>query len=296
MIRIQVTRQALLAAIQQKKPNWLGRAQTRTAAYVAAQDYTGGSEFWGEIKQVYIDLQHEKCAYCETKMPGSQLSVKSHEVEHFRPKSSVEAWPDVRREHWRGLAFGLATGTAHARGYYALAYHPFNYAIACTRCNSTLKSNYFPVRAARDVTLADPSQGWHEKPHLVYPLSDLDDDPESLITFDGVLAQAAHARGIKRQRALVTIAFFQLNHEDLTQRRARMLWPLWVLLETRATARGALRADADDGIRLACDPGSDASACMRAFCALHATNRPRAEQYAREARKHLPTPAAPPTH
>lgn len=295
MIRIEVQRQVLLDAIQATKPNWIERARQRTAQYVTDQDYTGGSEFWGEIKQVYIDLHFEKCAYCETKLQGAELASKVHEVEHFRPKGSVKAWPDPSREYWRNLGFGFPTGAANAKGYYALAYHPFNYAIACTRCNSTLKSNYFPVMGSRQVALQDPSQGWSEQPLLVYPLSDLDDDPESLITFDGVVAQAAAPAGPARHRALATIAFFQLNHEDLTQRRARLLWPLRNILRARQAATDpADRADFDDQIRMACGADWEFTACSRAFCRLYETDRAKAEAYAQAARQVLPKPAAAP--
>lgn len=297
MIRIQVQRQALLDAIHAARPSWVARAQQRTTQYVVDQDYTGGSEFWGEIKDGYIDRQFEKCAYCETKLQGKVLASKVHEVEHFRPKASVKAWPDPARDYWRDLDFDFPTGAANAKGYYALAYHPFNYAIACTRCNSTLKSNHFPVAGPRNVALTDPSQGWSEQPLLVYPLSDLDDDPEQLITFDGALAQAAAAAGPARDRALASIAFFQLNHEDLTQRRARLLWPLWVLLESRRQAPSeALRELQDDAIALARHASMEFAACTRAFCRLHETDRAKAGTYAAAARQLLPAPvAAPPS-
>lgn len=293
MIRIQVQRQALLDAIHAARPNWVERARQRTSQYIADQDYSGGSEFWGEIKNVYIDRQFEKCAYCETKLQGKALASKVHEVEHFRPKSSVKAWPDLSRAYWRDLGLGFPTGAAHSKGYYALAYHPFNYAIACTRCNSTLKSNYFPVSGPRNVALADPSQGWSEQPLLVYPLSDLDDDPENLITFDGALAQATATGGPARDRALASIAFFQLNHEDLAQRRARLLWPLWVLLESRRQAPNEeLRKLQDDAIALARLASMEFAACTRAFCRLHEADRAKAATYAAAARQLLPAPGA----
>lgn len=285
MIRYPVGRQELLDRINALRPQWIANARARTDAYAAAQDYTGGTDFWGEIKQIYIDLQHEKCAYCETKLQGSALASKVHEVEHFRPKSSVKDWPNRNQAYWRDFPSGIATGAADPKGYYLLAYHPFNYAIACTRCNSTLKSNYFPVRGARDVGIADPSLTAGEDALLLYPMADIDTDPALLITFDGVLAVPRQAAGADHERALTTIWFFQLNHEDLTTRRAEMLAPLWSALEHRRLADDAGdRQDADDTIRLTCDATGQFSACMKAFCELYVANRARAREKANEAR------------
>ena len=112
-------------------------------------------------------------------------------------------------------------GRPSTRGYYLLAYHPLNYVIACTRCNSTLKADYFPVRGRRRTRASTPQSARSEDPLLVYPLGTLDTDPARIIRFDGVLAVPRRKRGRDHERARVTIEFFQLNHQDLTSRRAR---------------------------------------------------------------------------
>lgn len=281
MIRIEVDRQQLLDDIAQRKDTWIARAKIRTDQYILDQDYTGGSEFWGEIKGAYIDRQFEKCAYCETKLAGKAFASKVHEVEHYRPKSSVKAWPDPALEYLKDFVPPCPTGSASTKGYFALAYHPFNYVIACTRCNSTLKSNYFPIASQRQVSLVDPSLGDGEQPLLIYPLSDLDTNPASLITFDGVLAQPVMASGPGRARALVTIAFFQLNHEDLTSRRASLLPHLFVALETRrADPASSLGKLADKAIRLACSPRAEFSRCSQAFVDQYDADRTHAEALA----------------
>ncbi len=85
MIRYPIASEDLLALINARNATWISRAEARTKDYAATGDYTGGTEFWGQIKQVYITLQHEKCAYCETKLQGAMLASKVHEVEHYRP-------------------------------------------------------------------------------------------------------------------------------------------------------------------------------------------------------------------
>lgn len=286
MIRIQVTPKRLIELINAEDAGWIKAAKERTRQYKAARKYTGGPDFWGRIKRVYIQLQHEKCAYCETKLQGSELASKVHEVEHFRPKSSIKAWPDRKRSYWKDFPAGITTGAADPKGYYLLAYHPFNYAIACTRCNSTLKSNYFPIRGKRKVTLADPSQDAAEDCLLVYPLSTIADNPKTLITFDGVLAVPCHPSGKKNERAVATIWFFQLNHEDLTTRRAEMLVPLWNMLEhLRKITDADERKATEDFIAQTCGARGQFSACMSAFRALYEQDRKRARAKFTEALK-----------
>lgn len=286
MIRYAIEREELIQRIDTLNSAWLEKAKQRTEQYVQAQDYADGTEFWGQIKKVYIDLQHEKCAYCETKLQGAEYASKVHEVEHFRPKSSVKSWPDPKKKAWSDFPTHITTGSASDQGYYALAYHPFNYAIACTRCNSTLKSNYFPLRGTRQVTLIDPSLGQAEDALLVYPVSDIDTDPAQLIAFDGVLAVPRDPAGANHERALSTIYFFDLNHQDLTTRRAEMLGLLWGALESQRLASDEPdREFARETIDMVCSDAGQFSACMKAFKALYQDNRPKAREKALHARQ-----------
>lgn len=272
MVRYPVDPQHLIDLINAEKPSWIGRAHARTQVYAQARDYTGGAEFWGEIKNVYIRLQHEKCAYCETKLQGATLASKVHEVEHFRPKKGIKAWPAPSLTYLADFQAPCAMGAASATGYYRLAYHPFNYAIACTRCNSTLKSNYFPVRGTRQVHAADPVQMSGESVLLVYPLSTIDEDPADLIAFDGIVAVPRQGDGPGFERAVTTIAFFQLNHQDLTTRRAPLLSQLWLQMESLAHAAPGLRRQLSASIDAACSPTREFSACMSSFRALYAAD------------------------
>lgn len=286
MIRYPIAREELIQRIGALNPDWLAKAWERTAQYVQAQDYTGGTEFWGLIKKVYIELQHEKCAYCETKLQGADYASKVHEIEHFRPKSSVKAWPDRKKPAWSAFPTTISTGTASNKGYYQLAYHPFNYAIACTRCNSTLKSNFFPLRGTRDESLSAPWLGQAEDALLVYPVSDIDVDPAELIRFDGVLAVPRLTTGVNHERALTTIWFFDLNHQDLTSRRAEMIGLLWAALESeRLSDDPSDQQFAKDTIDMVCNEAGQFSACMNAFQALYLEDRATARAKAIQARR-----------
>ncbi|KJZ38202.1 hypothetical protein LOY55_06415 [Pseudomonas sp. B21-040] len=281
MIRYPISEAELIALINGKKPNWLGRAQQRTQHYVDAGGYTDDSDFWGEIKQVYITLQHEKCAYCETKLQGAVLASKVHEVEHYRPKSEVKTWPNHNVEHWKKFKPAWTTGAGSKVGYYKLAYHHLNYAIACTRCNSTLKSSYFPIRGNRDTQNGDPADMQDESALLLYPVSMTDaDDPQDIITFNGVLAVPKHNSGPAYERAVTNIEFFQLNHEDLTSRRAEEIRTCWLALQMSRNVPQDKQMY-DDTIALMCSPESAFSSCVSAFFLLSQTDYPVAETMAR---------------
>lgn len=281
MIRYPVSEAELVARINKQNKNWLTNANKRTLKYIADGEYTGGSEFWGQIKKVYIDLQHEKCAYCETKLQGAALASKVHEVEHYRPKSSIKAWPNRSIDYWKDFNHPWKTGEASDKAYYRLAYHYLNYAIACTRCNSTLKSNYFPVRGPRDLTSGDPNTMQGESALLLYPVSSVDpDDPEHIITFDGVLAVPVSKEGPGYERAVTTIEFFQLNHQDLTSRRADHICGLWAFLSLLATAP-ELKKTTEKTIQKLCSPQNEFSACLNAYRRLYQTDQAKADDIAK---------------
>ena len=280
MIRYSISEAELVARINKQSKNWIARARERTQAYVEAGDFTDGSDFWGLIKQVYIDLQHEKCAYCETKLQGAALASKVHEVEHYRPKSSIKAWPNRKVEYWKDFNYPWATGKASSKGYYRLVYHPLNYAIACTRCNSTLKSNYFPVRGRRDFDSESPTTMQGESALLLYPVSSVDpDDPERIITFDGVLAIPVSKEGPAYERAITNIEFFQLNHQDLTSRRAECIRDLWIAL-TMASSTPKHKKVAEKAVESLCSTQSQFSACANAYRRLFQSDRAKADAMA----------------
>lgn len=288
MIRYDIDPAELIARINRLKPKWIDKACARKDAYAAAKKYVGGPEFWGEIKSVYIDLQHEKCAYCEMKLAGRTYGSKVHEVEHFRPKSRVRAWPGTIGR-LKGYVAPCPTGAASDSGYYLLAYNPFNFAIACTRCNSSLKSDYFPVKGKRLGSEEDVGKLDAEQALLIYPISTIDKDPEELITFDGVMAVPKHKQGSDYERARVTIDFFDLNHQDLTTRRAEIIGPLHMALRYRVlvNALADIRAF-DDHIASYVSAQSGFSSCARAFLALYGADHVRATQLGQEAEKMRP--------
>jgi hypothetical protein len=280
MIRYTVSLVELEAAVDAAAPTWRTRAAERIAQFKQQGAYDEASSIWSEVKSVYMTLQHSKCAYCERKLEGPPFGDIEHDVEHYRPKSSVKKWPP---KTWppkkigagQTLTYGFAVGEAWDEGYYLLAYHLQNYATACKVCNSVLKSNYFPVYGPRGPQQASPADLVQESPLLIYPLGDLDDDPEDLIAFDGLVPVPVHSDGLKSYRARVTIDFFVLERrEHLREERAVQIRTLWLALrELERAVDEAERAPLRRLIERIQGPRSPHSSCAKAFYRLYVQDR-----------------------
>ena len=246
MIRYDTTAKKLRDSIEVHKPGWLKRASDRTKTFKSAGRYNESSTIWSEIKPVYMRLQHYKCAYCEKELEGEERGKGEHDVEHFRPKSSVTKWhPKAIRD--AGIPITPPMAGNKDPGYHLLPYHLLNYTTACRSCNSTLKGDKFPIAGKRDPGGSSPASLKSERAYLIYPIGRIDDDPAKLIRFYGVSPQAAVASGHKHHRALVTIAFFELddpvNRKTLFKQRARIIRALYRFLNNHRLKGGGFIYD-----------------------------------------------------
>ena len=261
MIRIAI--RGLTAALDAHKPKWRRRAAAYTAELVRNGAYSDGNlagvapPNWSDVKPVFMAFQANKCAYCERQLE----TAHELDVEHFRPKSQVTAWP--------GPPAPLANGRPD--GYWWLAYDITNYCVACKPCNSGLKSDYFPIARAPGAADADvQALNATEAPILIFPLGDQDADPESLIGWAGITPVPRAAAGTAEHlRAEATIAFFNLaGREMLDRQRANEVLVLWLFLEVetnpqRTTAeRAHARVTVD---RHLASPKKSMRACLNAF-------------------------------
>lgn len=295
MIRYTISLPQLEQRIERHRPGWLARAAARTQHLRTAGRYDEKDDIWSEIKPVFMELQHNKCAFCERQFaaassPGGTAEL---DVEHFRPKSMVADWPGAN-------AFPLRMGRPHPTGYHWLAYHLLNYAVACKVCNSGLKADHFPIAGRRGRSTQDPISLYRsERPYLLYPISDLDADPQELITFDGVNAIPASPSGWPRQRAEVTIAFFRLNdtgdpsefREELFRERAVVLEALSHYLGTLNSGREPKwrKDEAKDSVARALSAGRPHSSCAMAYTELYQHDPDKARSLADAARAYLDT-------
>jgi hypothetical protein len=200
------------AAIAALNSTWWSRAQALTAQNRAAGAAVTPSGLWSEIKPLFVQIQREKCAYCERRLGSHAIEW---DVEHFRPKAKVDAWPLLED-------LVSVSDTHSDTGYFLLAYDPRNYLVSCKPCNSTYKRNYFPVVASRRVGDEDPIRLAGETPMLVNPLDPADSDPASILGFEGPLPIAIGTDEHSRNRGQVTARLLALGREDLVFERIKI--------------------------------------------------------------------------
>jgi hypothetical protein len=296
MIRYPIALAELKERIEQAKPGWLAEAARRTQRFKEAGRYDepDSAAMWGDVKRVYMELQADKCAYCEARRESADYGTIEHDVEHFRPKGSVKAWKPSAA--FAQFNVPLAANEASPVGYYLLPYHPFNYTISCKVCNTIFKGDRFPIAGARTLSLADPAKAKKEKAYLPYPLGRIDTDPESLITFHGVSPAPRHLSGFARDRALVTIEFFKLDdpkRKNLFRRRAETIVLLYLLLEgeTKATHAVDRRIYRDLILRFTADSAEHAN-CARSFMRLYHEQPAEAREFFVRVQEYLGTISA----
>jgi hypothetical protein len=289
VIRYALSEAELRARIEREKPGWLDRAEGQTVknATVAEPEFP---PLWSEIKHVYIDLQHSKCAFCEKPLEGRI----EQDVEHFRPKGKVTAWSPSRELLDAGLVLKQPADGRDEEGYSHLAYHPLNYAMSCKNCNSVFKRNLFPVASTRKTNAKKPPAVSSEKPLLVYPIGNSDDDPNALFEFAGWTPRATNAGGFGRLRALSVIELFCLNdwqgRKELLAGRARQIQLLYLNLaaiDENANA-SVVKAAKSNAIRMLLDSEPHAS-CLRAFARLYGADSGQARAYFVEVSEYLET-------
>jgi hypothetical protein len=279
----QAEKERLEQLITAHKSGWLKKAKTKTDKFRSDNEYTEKTGSWSEIKEVYMALQANKCAYCEQKLEAANIV---HDVEHFRPKKSVSVWLiDERKKLFR-----FTFSDAESKGYHLLAYNIFNYVTACKQCNTPLKSNCFPIAGIRIIDSEDFGViNSFEKPFLPYPLGNLDDDaPEDLISFNGVspIINPKINDEHKKLRARVTIKFFDLEfRETLIKQRCEVIKKVY---DNYVEIKKGDENDPDiitkkQYLDYLIDSGSEHANCARSFLSLCENNLEIARKFYDEA-------------
>lgn len=272
MIRIRVSDRKLRRLISLQQPDWLSSAARTMQSNGPTK--MGKNPSWSEIKAVYSKLQSSKCAYCERKIAQSATykpTQRIQDVDHHRPKGAVKIWPSAMLADMRKITYHefLELGGKGPSGYYLLTHHHWNYVMACQPCNQALKRDHFPIAGARRLDGTDP---WTrtmkgEWPYLIFPLGDLDDDPETLIHFDGLLPRPADpdANHHDHWRARVTIDFFDLASEDIVTDRAVAIDHLYKSLLLTRSRDPWVRTNAESTVAHLTSNVAPHTACAKAF-------------------------------
>ncbi len=277
MIRYDIGLQALKNLISAEDADWLDDAAGLTERFRQSGDYLDHNTIWRRIVRVYMEIQRNKCAFCERKFEDQATGgTREFDVEHFRPKSSVKKWPPANLQD--ELPADFPEDSASTKGYFLLPYHPYNYTVACKPCNSSFKSNFFPIRSVRDIDGDDPLEMKGEKPFLVYPLGHFDSDPESIVEYDGILAVPRVKSGEKHLRGIAIIVFFRLNiREEHFLERAQKLAALFLALRESDSTQPLVRTTARALVSSLTSENSAHTNCMRSFKRLFESDRARAE-------------------
>lgn len=192
------------------------------------------------VKGALSKAQHEKCAFCESKITHVQYG----DVEHFRPKK------------------GFLRGGALIRpGYYWLAYDWDNLLLACQICNQRHKRNAFPLLRGSRRARSHLGSIANEKPKFVHPG---EEDPTAEIGFRDHVPYPKN--GSARGRA--TIHGLGLARRPLMDKRAERLDLIGALRDlARKSPPSPQRAKAEDLLRKAQEDDAEFAAMIRAFLA-----------------------------
>ncbi len=284
MIRVEIDRDDLEQKIRDHNATWLDTAKSKTQD-LESDPALEVTSIWSPIKEVFMNLQHSKCIFCEKEVEDQPIE---QDVEHFRPKNNVRRWSVPEwMENEEGISVKQPTNGSEP-GYRLLAYNFLNYAAACKTCNSTRKSDYFPIAGpSRKSSSKNPARLRSEKAYLIYPISDLDDDPEDLIEFRALSPQAKQVAGFGRKRALVTIELFQLDDPNgrpyLFKTRAKNVWLLHKCLIQIDAGNAAERAEAQTVVDFLTSPASEHTNCLRSFRRLYGNDPAEAASVAQRA-------------
>jgi hypothetical protein len=130
-----------------------------------------------------------------------------------------------------------------------------------------------------------------EKPLLVNPVGDFDDDPASLIAFNGLSPKACGDTAYKRHRGLVSIKFFRLDdhrRKYLFRERATLIVSLYSFLEHTETATTQAKRSVYEGLVKAYKKRSSPhTSCARSFCELFQQDRNEADEIFQLAAEYL---------
>ncbi len=264
---------------------WLTRAAERTDTYKTAGKVTHSSHIWSEIKEVYMKMQGNKCAFCESELEGKTSGKGVHDVEHFRPKNRITKWQSSPEFNTLGIAI---TDPAVSAGYHLLTYNLLNYSIACGPCNQAIKRDRFPIKGNYNTAMENPStESDAEVPLLLFPIGQDDDDCEDLISFEGAVPTVLTTNGLPFERAITTIEFFRLGRADVRGKlfKERCL----KIITINGILAGLDPANFDNILKNMIADYSDHASCGRSYVELLKNDKRKAAEVLNEAREFILT-------
>ncbi len=171
------------------------------------------------VKDALREAQHDKCAFCESKV----THISPGDVEHYRPKAGYRQAPE---------------DPLAQPGYYWLAYEWSNLLFCCQLCNQQFKGNHFPLADPAHRARSDRDDISREEPLLINPAID---DPADFLEFRENIIHAID----EDPRGKATIEILGLNRVKMAERRLDVLDKLKALLKAREAFRTLKDPDRD---------------------------------------------------
>jgi uncharacterized protein (TIGR02646 family) len=159
------------------------------------------------VKNALKKAQHDKCAFCESKI----THIAPGDVEHFRPKAGYRQ---------------RSNGPLVRPGYYWLAYEWSNLFFCCSLCNQKFKGNHFPLADATERATSHHDDIEEEEPLLLHPEID---DPALFLEFNGEYVRAIEGN----PRGEATNEILGLNREEIVERRRDLIDFIKALIDCR---------------------------------------------------------------
>jgi uncharacterized protein (TIGR02646 family) len=187
-------------------PGWKRAAQHLTARDADPHVDLTFSDHWNEadVRGALYAAHGKVCAYCGCHLPRNDRG----DVDHFRPKN-------------------LRDDPSHD-GYWWLAYEFDNYRLSCSTCNSSRKSDRFPLRRrAHRVTFQDRARLAREARLLLDPASDPVEEWLCVKWRERLcpIHPSKELSPTARVQIEATLAFFQLNTDPrLVGERINVEW------------------------------------------------------------------------
>jgi hypothetical protein len=98
MIRYEFDNAVVEAEVRAIDRTWFEKAKKRTRKFIDVGRFEDAAPIWSTVKAAFMRLQQNKCLFCERQFENPDYGKIEFDIEHFRPKSSVSAWPDPVRQ------------------------------------------------------------------------------------------------------------------------------------------------------------------------------------------------------
>lgn len=192
--------------ITEKIPNtWLDSAKniveelSKKETFKEKKDYIDSKPIWGELKEVFESLSHNKCWYSDTKNLFSYM-----QVDHYRPKWRVKDLDWTERE-----------------GYWWLAYDYSNYILSWWVWNNR-KNDKFYLKDGSFICSCETDNIEEEEPLLLNPTK-LSDTLLIYVDKEGFIISKDLENLSDTLRVDKTVEILNLNFKKLQEERKKKI-------------------------------------------------------------------------